>query len=157
MGWWGERRNRRSRYYLHALVVDSKRIFFAGAMAAVPSAFSLFVYVGPLWLVVGYLLGFGLWALLVAPLAIVFRRVDFFFAATICMFAAFVLACWYVKANWVPNVYTSEVGAKILVAKGVATEAYYVDLLTHVLLVFGGLFFGTPLFAFFARATPKLA
>ena len=135
--------------------MDNKRIFFAGAIAAAPSAFSLFVYVGPLWLVVGYLLGFGLWAVLVAPLAIVFKRVDFFFAATICMFVAFVLACWYIKANWVPNVYTSEVGAKVSVAKGLATEAYYVGLLTHVLLVFGGLVVGTPLFAFVARATPK--
>ena len=117
----------------------------------------MFFYVGPLWLVVGYLLGFGVWVVLVAPLSIVFRRADFFFAATIGMFVAFVLACWYVKANCVPNVYTSEVGAKILVAKGVATEAYYVDLLTHVLLVFSGLVVGTPLFAFFAWATPKPA
>jgi len=71
------------------------------------------------------------------------------------MFVAFVLACWYVNANWVPNVYTSEVGAKILVRKGVATQAYYVELLTYAVLAFCGLVVGTPLFTFFARATAK--
>jgi hypothetical protein len=136
------------------LVVDSKRVFVAAAIAAIPSALSLFIYVGPLWLVAGYLLGFCLWGVLIAPLSIVLKRVDFFFVTTVCMFVAFGLGCWYVQANWVPGpgLYGSVGGGKTYVIKGVATEAYYVELLFNTLLACFGLIGGAPLFAFFARS-----
>jgi hypothetical protein len=64
--------------------MDTKRVFVAAATAAIPSALSLFIYVGPLWLVAGYLRGCCLWGTLIAPLSIVLKRVDFFLVTTVC-------------------------------------------------------------------------
>ena len=137
--------------------MDSKRVFIAAAVAALPSAFSLLVYVGPLWIAAGYLLGLCLWGLVVAPLSIALKRSDFFFAASVCMFFAFAIGCWYVESHWVPGNYASASGTKTLVQKGVATEAYYVDLLTSVLWVYVGLVVGAPLFSLFARGSNNKA
>jgi hypothetical protein len=127
------------------------KLVLAGSLAAIPSALSLILYLGPIWVVLGYGVGLFVWAGVVGTAAFFLRRTDIYFSGFICFLVTSMLCIWYVYISWVPDVLNMESGSLVLVKSGVATSAYYWDLLQTSWLMFLGLVAGIPIFSFFAR------
>lgn len=101
------------------------------------------------------LMGLGLsipfWLLVVWPVYFLSgqgKRWSLGFTVVICFL---VLATWFLFSQWTPNVHRLEMGNTVLVENGIATEAYYRDLLGNVVAAAFLVGLGVPVFAWLVR------
>lgn len=98
-------------------------------------------------ILLGATLGIPFWLLLVFPVYVLSgrgRRWSVWVSAVV-SYAA--VACLYAVSAWKPSAYTLVVGGKVLVEHGVATPAYYTDLLATIAAAGVAVLLGVPLFA----------
>jgi hypothetical protein len=106
-------------------------------------------------LMLGLAVSIPFWLLVVFPIYLLSgcgKRWSLFFTVVICFLA---VAVGFVYSQWTPGVHRLEVGGKVLVENGVATDAYFKDIFATVLAAALLVILCTPVFAWFAKRVLK--
>jgi hypothetical protein len=95
----------------------------------------------------GLTLGVPFWLFLVLPVYLLSDRGRRWSIWISVLLSYAAVAALYVAYAWTPSAYTLVVGGKVLVEHGVATKAYYTDLLAHIAAAGVAVLLGAPVFA----------
>lgn len=102
----------------------------------------------------GLTLGVPFWLLLVWPVYLLSDRGRRWSVWVTALLSYAAVATLYAVYAWTPSAYTLVVGGKVLVEQGVATQAYYTDLLAHIVAAGVAVLLGVPVFARLVRSRP---
>lgn len=133
----------------------------SGNAMAIVAGFVLLVLLGLALLGVGppgvpvLMMGLGLsipfWVLVVWPVYFLSGHGKRWSLGLTVVFCFLVLATLFLLSQWTPDVHGLELGNKVLVADGIATEAYYRDLLESMVVAAFLVTLGAPIFAWLVR------
>ena len=106
-------------------------------------------------LMLGLAVSIPFWLLVVFPIYLLWgcgKRWSLLFTVAVCYLT---VAAGFVYSQWTPGVHRLEVGGKVLVENGVATDAYYRDIFAIVLAAALLVILCTPVFAWCAKRALK--
>lgn len=137
------------------------RVPLAALLASLPlAAFAVFAFagIGSIGLgsiLLGLTLGVPFWLFLVLPVYLLSDRGRRWSVWVTAILSYAAVATLYAVYAWTPSAYTLVVSGKVLVEHGVATQAYYTDLLAHIAVAGVAVLLGVPVFARLMGSRPK--
>ena len=102
----------------------------------------------------GLTLGVPFWLFLVFPVYLLSEQGRRWSVWGTVILSYSIAATLYLFYAWTPSAYTLVVGGKVLVEKGVATQAYYTDMLAHIAAAGVAVMLGVPVFARLVGSRP---